>query len=223
MDDYRKKLLARIEQTPDLDLKKASLFLGKSPAYLHKHIHAGSPKKLDGDDRRKLAMLLKVREEDLLQEGETLDDFKTIAVYDASDSEFTKIPVYDVYASAGNGCLVDNEHILYYLSFRTRWLKDISSSPIHKLAVIRVDGDSMERTLSHDDTVLVDMTQTYPRSDGIYVVLYDEVLMVKRVQIDPVRRLACIISDNPLYKPIENLVPEDIKIAGRVLWLGRRV
>ena len=223
MDEYRKKLLSVVEKSPQWDLKSLSLALGKSHSYLHKHIHTGSPRKLDGDDRRKLAMMLCVSEHDLLQDGETLSDVKEIVVHRNADDEFTNIPVYDVRASAGNGSIIEHENIMYYATFRTDWLRYITNAPFEKLCVIRVDGDSMLPTLANDDTVLVDMTQTHPRKDGIYVIQYDGALMVKRVQIDPVRRIASIISDNEYYAPITDLVPDEINVAGRVIWLGRRV
>ena len=221
MDAYRENL-AELFRAKNIELKAASMALGKNHAYLYQHIHKGSPKKLDGDDRRKLAMMLGVRESDLLQEGETVNDMKPIAVYKQGE-DYTKIPVYDVACSAGDGAMVEAEHILYHASFPTPWLKSITSTPIHKLAVIRVQGDSMIPTLSNDDTVLVDMTQTYPRGDGIYVVIYDDLCLVKRVRVDPVRKLASVISDNPYYSPVENLKPEEIRVVGRVIWLGRRV
>lgn len=223
MEAFRKRILDAINAAPDLDLKSVSKTLGRNDSYMYQFIHRGVPRRLDGDDRRKLAMLLKMREEDLLPEGEEADDLKSIAVYDTSEAEFIKIPVYDVQASAGNGCLVSNESILYHLSFRNDFIDRITRAPLHKLAVIRVEGDSMQPTLWHDDLVLVDMTQKHPRADGIYVVLYDETLLVKRVRIDPVRRLATISSDNPLYPPVENLAPEDIRIAGTVLWRAGRI
>ena len=223
MDSYREKILKLIETAPGLDLKSASLALGRNHSYLYQFIHRSVPRKLDGDDRRKLAMILKVREEELLPPGETLGEIKPIMIIDDDDEGFTKVPVYDVACSAGNGVAVDSEHVLYHLSFRTQWLKSISSAPIDKMAVIRVEGDSMQPTLSHDDTVLIDMTQTYPRGDGVYVVVYDGMLLVKRVRIDPVRNVAEILSDNPCYSPVTGLVPDQIRVAGRVIWLGRRV
>jgi phage repressor protein C with HTH and peptisase S24 domain len=223
MDTYRAKILDLIKRTPDLDLKAASLAIGKNHSYLYQFIHRAVPRKLDGDDRRKLAMVLNVSESELMPEGEAPSNIKAIDVIPHNDNEFVDIPVYDVSASAGHGLLIDQENIIHHVNFRFDWLRSITRAPINQLCVIRVDGDSMLPTLTNDDTVLVDMTQTYPRKDGIYVVRYDGTLMVKRVQIDPVRNIATIISDNVCYQPIHNLVPEEIKIAGRVIWLGRRV
>lgn len=48
-----------------LDLKALSLAMGRNHAYLHQFLNKGVPKKLDEDDRHKLATLLGVRESEL--------------------------------------------------------------------------------------------------------------------------------------------------------------
>ncbi len=222
MDAYRERLNKLIEEHPKWDMKSLSAALDKSPAYLQKHIKSGVPRKLDGDDRRKLAMLLAVSESQLLPESEEADDVKAIAAWEQRE-DFTKIPVYDVTCSAGSGAVVEVENVLYHTSFSTDWLRSITHAPIHKLAVIRVQGDSMQPTLSNDDTVLVDMSQRQVRCDGVFVVVYQDMCLVKRVRVDPVRKTATIISDNPLYSPVEDVNPEDIRVAGKVIWIGKRV
>jgi phage repressor protein C with HTH and peptisase S24 domain len=81
----------------------------------------------------------------------------------------------------------------------------------------------MEPTLSNGDTVLVDSTQNAPRTDGIYVLQFDNYLYVKRLLMNPAKGKVAIISDNPAYAPMEDIEPDELHIAGRVLWLGRRV
>lgn len=139
------------------------------------------------------------------------------------NSDTVEIPVYDVALSAGGGSVIQDENIKYYLTFRLDWLRSVTPAPLEMLAILTVDGDSMEPTLSPGDSVLVDLTQTTPRRDGIYALRYDGAALVKRIQIDPVRRLATIISDNPAYPPIAKTNPNDIQVFGRVIWLGRRV
>lgn len=134
-----------------------------------------------------------------------------------------QIPVYDVTASAGNGIVIHDENVKYHATFRLEWLKRVSSAPLNKLAVISVEGDSMQPTLSPEDTVLVDMTQTQPRRDGIYVLRYDDAVLVKRLRYDPQRRMVTIISDNIAYPPLDITDLECLHVIGRVLWLGRRV
>ena len=152
---------------------------------------------------------------------EVLDgDSKQIA---HKEEETASIPVYDIRASAGNGMVIHDENILYHISFRLDFLHRVSNAPLEKLSVITVDGDSMEPTLSPEDTVLIDRTQTTPKKDGIYVLRYDDSLLVKRLRYDPQRRIVTIISDNDRYPPLDITDLDCLHVIGRVLWLGRRV
>lgn len=137
--------------------------------------------------------------------------------------DFVFLPVYDVSASAGNGMAVHSEHIIHHAAFRRDWLKHITDAPADKLAVINVAGDSMEPTLHHGDTVLVDMTQKYPRADGIYCITNDGELMVKRLQVDFATRTITILSDNIRYPAQSGIIPDRMQIVGRVIWYGRKV
>jgi phage repressor protein C with HTH and peptisase S24 domain len=213
-------VLAIIEgRTPATNLKEASMAIGKNHAYLHQFIYKKVPKHLGETVRIKLARYLQVEERELIAP----DQIASMASFDADDSEFTKIPFYDVKASAGDGTVVDRPHLLHQIAFRKDWLKRITSASMVDLAVILVTGDSMEPNLSADDTVLVDLSQTRPGDDGIYVLLYDDGLRVKRLRVDPVRRVIRITSDNPAYDPVDNVRPEEIHVFGRVIWLGRRI
>jgi phage repressor protein C with HTH and peptisase S24 domain len=139
------------------------------------------------------------------------------------DDEYVLVPVYDVAAAAGDGTIVDDDHITGRLAFKPGWLQRVTSASPDELGVITVRGDSMEHTLKHDDTVLVDFTQRQPRRDGIYVIRYDDAVQVKRVSIHPVSNRLTVQSDNRDYPSYGDLSPGDIDIVGRVIWLGRRV
>lgn len=220
LDSVRKRLKDIFEERSDVtDLKKASLAIGRNAAYLHQYLYKGVPKKLDEEVRKNLAKHLGIQAHELLPAESPHRELN----YMPKPEEFVHIPVFDVEASAGHGALTDQEAILYFLSFRREWLRMISSAPFDKLSVIRVDGDSMEPTLSNGDTVLVDGTQNSPRSDGIYVLQFDNYLYVKRLLMNPAKGKVAIISDNSAYAPMEDIDLEELRIAGRVLWLGRRV
>lgn len=193
--------------------------IGMNHAYLHQFIYKKVPKLLGETVRLKLARYLHVEEKELLAP----DQIASIAGFQTEDSEFIKIPLYDVKASAGHGSINELPQVLHHIAFRKDWMKRITSAPVDSLAVISVIGDSMEPNLSANDTVLVDLTHTRPGDDGIYVLLYDEGLRVKRLRVDPVRRIVKITSDNPAYDPVDNVRADEIKIFGRVIWLGRRV
>ncbi|MBI3710681.1 MAG: helix-turn-helix transcriptional regulator [Proteobacteria bacterium] len=137
--------------------------------------------------------------------------------------EFAQVPVYDIRAAAGDGQWIDDEHVKHLVVFRRQWLRTVTTAPLDKLVVIEADGQSMAPTINDGDNMLVDLTQTAPRRDGIYVIRLDGDVMVKRITIDPVRRLAKITSDNPLHAPLDPVPLNELHIAGRVIWLGRRI
>ncbi len=133
------------------------------------------------------------------------------------------VPTYSAEASAGNGTIVDEEHITGFLAFKADWLRSVTIAEAGELGVITVHGDSMEPMLRDEDHVLVDCTQSRPRRDGIYVVRYEDAVQVKRLSLHPITNLLTIRSDNPEYPTFADLRGEQLDIVGRVIWLGRRV
>lgn len=68
--------------------------------------------------------------------------------------EFTTIPAYQVFASAGHGANITDEPLAEPMAFRTDWLRREGFDPA-KMAVIRAKGDSMEPTINDGDVILV--------------------------------------------------------------------
>ena len=136
--------------------------------------------------------------------------------------EFYFIPRYDLNASAGHGAMVDNESHRETMAFRKSWVDNTLQVNPKGLAVLGVKGDSMDPEINNKDVVLIN---TYDNSlrDGIYVLRFDNDLIVKRIQ----KLLAGtieIISANPVYKTMTlhtSSLPEDFGVIGRVLWFGR--
>jgi len=134
------------------------------------------------------------------------------------------LPVYDATASAGPGQLIDREAVTHRIAFREEWIRTVTTATLDQLAVINVDGDSMEPTLRTGDTVLIDFRQNQPGDkDGIYAIRTGNGLQVKRVQVELGKQLITVISDNPAYAPQPHINPDDIHVIGRVIWLGRQV
>ncbi len=133
------------------------------------------------------------------------------------------VPTYEVAAAAGEGIVIDVEYGTGRLAFRRDWLRGVTRATSEELAVITVRGDSMYPTLTDGDTILVDLTQRAPSRDGIYIVRFGEFVLVKRLHLDPVRRLVTISCDNNNYPPLAPVEPADIEVAGRVIWVGRRL
>ena len=138
---------------------------------------------------------------------------------------FAMLPVYDTMVSAGPGLEPEDGAPVNRIAFRADWLRNVTRGNIGDLVVLNVDGDSMEPTLRPGDSVLVDMGQQRPQQkDGIYVIRTDGGLQVKRVASHPVTGRITIISDNKeMYPAYADLPPEEVRVIGRVLWLGRQI
>lgn len=139
--------------------------------------------------------------------------------------EYASIPRYDARLSAGPGALAEsNAEPLGFTLYESQWLSALTrASPSH-LALVRVDGDSMEPTLFNGDWVLVDRTQRKFSREGIYAMRVGDTLWVKRLSLNLRERLIRIISDNRDKYPMQELSEEDVALVGRIIWIvGRRV
>lgn len=137
-------------------------------------------------------------------------------------SGFIMVPRFDVAASAGPGAFAEDQEPVDFLAFRRDWLVEDAAILPGKAALIGATGDSMEPTIRNGDILLVDRAIERIMDDAIYVIGYDERLLVKRVQRFTNGSVA-IKSDNPAYET-ETLsadMAETLRIAGRVRWIGR--
>ena len=81
----------------------------------------------------------------------------------------------------------------------------------------------MEPTLLNKDLLLVNMQQT-ELSDGIYIIQYNNHLLIKRIQAKQDGTIT-IKSDNPVYES-EKLLPDskhNMQVIGEVVWFGRAI
>lgn len=199
------------------DFAAISKMLGKNPAYIQQYLRRGSPKKLDEDDRRRLAEFYGV-EERLI--GGPVVRGNRGAGSPVQDG-LLRIKQLQVGASAGAGSLVDDE-FAESMGFGPKWLRRLGADP-DNLSLIVVDGDSMNPTLGDGDDIMVDHSAAArPLRDGIYVLRMDDVLLVKRVAMAPSGKLS-IRSDNPQYPDWDDVSAESVNIIGRVVWTGRRL
>ena len=149
-----------------------------------------------------------------------------VAEYRKQYPAWTPTEIFYAATTAGRswrGQVIEAEPILDYLAFRRAWLRERGLNPA-RCALIAVRGDSMAPTLHPGDVVLLDLTDLYIRSDGLYALRLDGGLLVKRVQ-----RLAEgvieVISDNTAYRRFT--LPEawqgpTQQVVGRVVWAGVR-
>src|SRR6186713_705999 len=190
-------------------LAALSRMLGRNATYLQQFISKGSPRKLEEEDRRKLAQFFGVGEgelgapEDLSSEG---------------PGEWAAIARLPLEASAGPGAVGAAEIPFDAFRFSRRWLREQGLEPA-MLSSIRVMGDSMDPLLRDGDEILVDRTPR-PFREGVHVVRLGEALHVKLLQAVPPAGLR-LISKNAAYEPVE-VAMADVDVVGRVVWKGGR-
>jgi len=180
-----------------------SRVIGRNPAYLQQYVRRGSPRELGERDRALLARFFGVPEARLGgREAEGL----------------VEIARLDIGASAGPGRLADDEARRRPGALSQALLRELGIRPA-AASMIRVDGDSMEPTLSDGDEILVDRDRREVRGKGgIFVIRLDGVLMVKRLRA-AVGGLE-LVSDNPAW-PVRLCRAGEVEVIGRVAWLGR--
>lgn len=135
----------------------------------------------------------------------------------AANDDFVVIPRHNVAASAGPGALNGDNAEMSGLCFRKSWLSKRGLQAAH-LRVIDVTGDSMTGKLSDGDQVLIDMSQTTPKSGFAYVLRQGEELLVKYAQLLPDGILR-VSSENQSYQSydIDLAKVTDVSILGRVV------
>jgi len=137
---------------------------------------------------------------------------------------FVMFPRYEIEAGAGPGRNVQSEQIVDFVSFKEEWVQNFLRVPRKDLSLLSVKGDSMNPTLNDGDMILVDLRSDRIDDSAIYVLEFDDALLVKRIQ----RKLdgsVVIKSDNQLYEPevLQKDRAETLRIVGRVVWSGRRM
>lgn len=207
-----------------------SRLIGRNPAYIQQFIKRGTPKKLDEEDRRILSRYFGV-DEVMLGGPKAIDAARAsvdVRKKHIKTNAISLVPRLQVEASAGVGMVAGDEQPSGAVGFDSRWLKSLGLSP-ENLSIIDVNGESMAPTLNHGDTIMVDLADNAARlRDGIYVLRFDDALMVKRVALSPHivspragRRALTISSDNAHFPTWEDVDPALVDIVGRVVWASK--
>lgn len=136
------------------------------------------------------------------------------------------IPQYDVRGSMGHGQVpADYTDFMRNVVVSAPQLEKLGldyTSPAN-LAIISGWGQSMAPTIQDKDPVIVDRGVTDFIGDGVYVITWDGMLYIKRLQSAGDARLE-LISDNPKHK--DRIVSnDDVAIHAKVLfvWNGQKL
>lgn len=220
MDPVR-KLISEITTTRKIKLSHLSTKIGKNHAYLQQFIKRGIPASLPEEVRGRLAEELDIDEVAL---GGKPSLGTTQKRADANEQALVQIPIRNVKASAGPGALIERETVTGQWPFPRQYLRHAVSVSGSRLSIIEVNGDSMEPTLRSGDRVMIDHDDLDVNYPGIFAVYDGNATVVKRVEkipgSDPPQIV--LISDNPHHSRYPVLA-EQVHIAGRVVWFGRRL
>ncbi len=105
-----------------------------------------------------------------------------------------------------------------HLAFREDWL--LKSGVNHEKAdIVEVMGNSMEPTLPDGSLILVDYQRTRRRSNRIFVVRSDDLVLIKRLVKDRHGEWLLVSDNNKEYKPVP--WPREAVVIGQVMWTGR--
>ena len=136
------------------------------------------------------------------------------------DEYMVRIPVMEFQTGAGGGYVIQDEGVESNIEFPMRWLRERGLRPdgcrIHTIV-----GESMEPTLADGCPILVDYYSTSRRSQGIYVLLTEDGVVVKRA-VHNRKAGWLMVSDNADRNrfPAQPW-PEDARVIGEVKWHGQ--
>lgn len=190
------------------DYKGLSELIGRNQSYIQQYIERGTPKFLAEKDRHILARYYGVNQQIL---GAPI----------AFATGLELIPKLSVRASAGAGNWDQMESIAGKIAFDPKWLRQFPYDS-KCLSLVSVEGDSMLPTLSDGDDIMVARIENIRRKDGIYVLRFDDVLMVKRLSFGPNGKVD-VISDNPSYSDWRDKEGSQLHIIGPVIWVARKL
>nr|WP_075518871.1 LexA family transcriptional regulator [Moritella viscosa]SHO06899.1 Peptidase, S24 (LexA) family [Moritella viscosa] len=143
--------------------------------------------------------------------------------YQASSSEnsdYIKIPHFDVQASAGSGSeLVESGISKNTVDIHPQTLLDQGLNPEGLLSMY-VKGDSMEPSLFDGDMILVKkMISPFSILEGVYIFRVFNEIFIKRIQFNKYSAKLKVDSDNPFYDSytITGNDLNDVEIIGEVI------
>lgn len=148
--------------------------------------------------------------------GEGLAKYSTASSF---DEEFALIDGYHV-AIGEIGCSLDKLQVRRKLAFRHKWLEWRGFEP-ENLKVFFVKSYLEGGTISGGDSVMINTSDTRP-TDGVFAIYVNESILIRWFSIR-------VDGTVEVYKDINKEVTEvisqeafkNIKILGRVVWLGK--
>jgi len=139
------------------------------------------------------------------------------------------IPQYDVRASMGPGQVLPSSYVdtIRHIAVSPDYLREagVAYTAARNLAVVTGFGESMNKTFSSGDPLIIDRGVNELVTDGVYLFTLAGMLYIKRLQLLPGR--IRMISDNDAFPPydIQGAEADQLTIHARVLlaWNARKL
>ena len=133
-----------------------------------------------------------------------------------SGSGLQRVPLRSVTITAPGQLNIESAPIMGHLAFRREWL-EVHGIAADRCSAIEVADDSMEPTLQEGAWSLVDHQRTLRQGNGIFALIIDSELSVRRAVYSDEDWL--LDSDNPKVRA--SAWPSNARVVGQVLWTGR--
>ena len=178
-----------------------------------------------------LSQIVKVLECDpgwlLTGEGqaEKKEDLLNEPIQSSALNDFVLVPRYNIESSMVGGSVIHSDQIVDHLAFKASWVSKELRTDAKNLLLIHSIGDSMEPTFRSGDLLLVDRNKARVKGDGIYLINFDDGLIVKRLEW-MMDGTVVIRGDNTSVSREQKLTAiemEKLHLLGRVVWVGGKV
>lgn len=229
MENFTRKVLLEIREALNMTQVQLADALRVNVSRI-KGLESGRLENLTRDENKILTTELNISPEWLITgEGNifkpafSLHEERENYVTSSRHFDFVQVPKYDVMGSAGNGKVVQSELIVDHLAFRADWIHNMGLNK-NQLALISVDGDSMEPTLQNRDLVLIDTRISGNFLNGVYAIQHKGCLLIKRIQ-SKLNGTIVIRSDNSKYESeiLAEADKDNFIVVGRVVWFAREM
>lgn len=183
--------LKKLREEKNLSQTQLGEKIGKDLTAISRYENGSGAQNLTYKLKQSLRWVFTPEEIEYIEHGASVDSSETKTT---KNSKIVTVPIMSVKASAGRGnehydVVTTGELLIDRMLFKVLPnLKDIRA--------IEVEGDSMYPTLKEGDYVIIEENSHFS-GDGIYVLQWDSVLLVKRLQAGAGK--IDIISDNQRY------------------------
>lgn len=195
--------------------REVSLKIGRKDSYIQQYIKYGFPKRLNEVDRKKVCQLLNIEEKELIDDELIKSGIHQAPILNMQDlkgeiEDFIPIDIFEPRSNQSlDQCLIGRMAVNYKSFYG--WF---NGNP-YNIKIIRFNSDSMEPTIASGSLIMYDSSQLAYSGDGLYLIIYDNQIMLKRLQKTSSDGFV-VKSENPRYQDIrcEN---DEIEILGRAI------